>query len=115
MKFSLIPVGERFQWKGALYTKTSPFVAENVQTGIAKMLPRSTHVEVLSAGQADSKVSKDEGLDKAVAALDQLHKVCSGCLDEMSGDLLGTELGTKLGEARERLAQAYRDAFESLK
>lgn len=44
MKFHLVPIGEKFTFKGAVYTKSGPIAASPEAGGASRMVARSANV-----------------------------------------------------------------------
>jgi len=44
MKFSLLAVGQQFEYQGETYIKSTPLIAHQVDTGEQRLIPRSANV-----------------------------------------------------------------------
>lgn len=44
MKFSLLAVGQQFEYQGETYIKSTPLIAHQVDTGEQRLIPRSAAV-----------------------------------------------------------------------
>ena len=47
MKFKLLSIGQKFEYEGEIFVKTSPLVASNIKTGHNKMIPRYAVLKLL--------------------------------------------------------------------
>jgi len=56
-KFTLVPVGECFEYQGEQYSKTGPLTATNLDTNRQRMIPRSAMV---SPGAAPTAATDDD-------------------------------------------------------
>ncbi|MDR9436200.1 MAG: hypothetical protein RI563_04945 [Thiohalophilus sp.] len=79
MKFSLLAVGQQFEYQGESYIKSTPLIAHQVDTGEQRLIPRSANVvsadapvEAQPLGDSDIEA---EQLRDAFAELEQtLHQ-----------------------------------------
>lgn len=51
MKFPQLNIGQRFEWRGRIYTKSGPVAAVDVETRQAQMIPRSALVNPVDGNQ----------------------------------------------------------------
>lgn len=58
MKFKLLSVGQKFEYEGETYVKTSPLIASNVETGHNKMIPAYAVLQLQDQSVAEKEVSK---------------------------------------------------------
>jgi hypothetical protein len=81
-KFTLIPVGENFEFQGERYSKTGPLTASSVDGKRQRMIPRSAMVKSLSAPEEPETppAAQCATLDAAttLSAFEQYH---NGCLE----------------------------------
>ena len=68
MKFKLLSIGQKFEYQGETYIKTSPLIASNVKTSNNKMIPRSATLTLLD----DSGTKKQEVKNKTLNAQETL-------------------------------------------
>lgn len=82
MKFSQVPVGQRFEFQGDVYTKTGPVTARDDRSGRSRMIPRSGEVSLLGAGAAAPVPLRSAGLDpeRVRAAVDRYHAAAEHAL-----------------------------------
>lgn len=60
MKFHLVPIGEKFTFKGEVYTKSGPIAASPEASGASRMIARSANVSLCNIIEPieDTVVSK---------------------------------------------------------
>ena len=59
MKFKLLSIGQKFEFNGEIYIKTSPLIANNVKTSSDKMIPRYAELSLLDdLGNDKQKIKK---------------------------------------------------------
>lgn len=49
MKFPQLSIGQRFEWRGRIYTKSGPVAGTDTETGNSQVIPRSALVNPLAA------------------------------------------------------------------
>ncbi len=110
MKFQHLQVGQRFEYQGAVYVKSSPLVANHCETGVAKMIPRSAVLKPVDLPDGEKKPHARPGLDagKVRQAMNNFERQCREAL---------TDSG--LDEARQRklasrFATFHRQLLETL-
>jgi len=69
MKFKLLSIGQKFEYEGETYVKTSPLVASHTATGHNKMIPRYATLKLL---EATTKID-EQTHNKTVSLLDTLN------------------------------------------
>lgn len=78
-KFSLIPVGTRFELDGENHVKTAPLIARNESTGQQRVIPRSADVKLLD--QATVETPPDPGktvsLNRVMEEFDRFYSQCN--------------------------------------
>ena len=62
MKFKLLSIGQKFEYEGEAYIKTSPLIANNINTSQNKMIPRYAVLKLLD----DAGIKKQKLTDKTV-------------------------------------------------
>ncbi len=71
MKFSLLAVGQQFEYQGETYIKSTPLIAHHVETGEPKLIPRSATVVIADTGPGAAAANKQsisvQDLQKAFA------------------------------------------------
>lgn len=109
MKFSLLQIGQSFEYKGERYIKATPLVASLIDAGAAdsaqqKLIPRSAEVKLLTEAGTAPAVSTATPLEakKVKAAFDSFTLSLDGLLagleaqlDEQSLAMLKTEIETQ--------------------
>ncbi|MFO7594137.1 MAG: hypothetical protein R6X15_08860 [Pseudomonadota bacterium] len=81
-RFTLLPLGECFEYQGEQYSKTGPLTATKLKDNRRRMIPRSAMVMPLTdtAAPPPPDTSKSSTLDAAatLAAFEHYH---NGCLE----------------------------------
>lgn len=77
MKFPQLPIGARFRWRDAEYTKIGPVTAESRADKSSRMIPRSATVAVIDAAPAATHAHEQT----VASAL--LQSALSDCLVEV--------------------------------
>jgi len=107
MKFSLLPLGQRFDLGGEVYVKDGPLTARRAADGRQKMIPRSARVTPLLRDQSQSCGAPETLPVQAIFdAFERFHRECRACLDQLALEVSPVTLAT----ARERLERA-REVF----
>ena len=103
-KFSLLAIGDTFEYQGEQYTKSGPLTASRLENGSQRMIPRSAVVAPLSGATAPTAEARDKQLpaEQVFEAFEHYHK---GCLEWLA-------MTEKVDEA---LAARIRDAMETAK
>ena len=58
MKFKLLSIGQKFEYEGEVYIKTSPLIANNIKTSHNKMIPRYAILKLLDdSGTSERQVN----------------------------------------------------------
>ncbi|MFO8024699.1 hypothetical protein [Thiohalophilus sp.] len=79
MKFSLLAVGQQFDYEGERYIKSTPLIAHQVDTGEQRLIPRSANVvstdtPAVAPTPANTRIEADQ-LQAAFAELEHaLHQ-----------------------------------------
>lgn len=104
-KFTLLAIGEAFEYQGEQYTKTGPLTASR-SNGSQRMIPRSAAVAPLSgsASTAAKIEAKQLSVEQVLEAFEHYHK---GCLEwlamtEKADPALAATIREAMTEARER-------------
>ncbi len=109
-KFYLLPVGQRFEYQGEAYVKTTPLIASGAE-GRQKFMPRSA--TVLPLGEvppAAAEPGRTITVEMAGQALAEYHVVCMGVLERLSAQLEGEALAA----AQRELEAAYAEGLGQL-
>jgi|GEM_PF-1048823 hypothetical protein len=78
MKFSQLPIGQRFELDGAVFVKTSPMMAAKEGGGESRFMARYVVVKVLGGEPAPARPKGPRMVEEAVvaAAFDGFHSRC---------------------------------------
>jgi hypothetical protein len=104
MRFSLLPIGDRFEFQNETYSKSGPLTAVNLKNNQQRMIPRSSLVTPLSATTATQPTTptvKRLDAEAVSAAFTQYHQAC---LQLLSQDV---ENGADLQETLEQMRQQF--------
>lgn len=101
MKFKLLSIGQKFEFEGAVYVKTSPLVASDIKTGHNKMIPRYATLTLLDdSGSKEQPPANTTVETKLVlAAFNDFYEKCIELLD--SKKLLVPEIKDDFDVARD--------------
>lgn len=105
-KFSLLAIGETFEYQGERYTKSGPLIASRLENGSQRMIPRSAVVTPLSGAEAPAAKVESRQLptEQVLEAFEHYHR---GCLDwlamtEKVDEELAASIREAMATARER-------------
>lgn len=101
MKFKLLSVGQKFEFEGEVYVKTSPLVASNIKTGHNKMIPRYATLTLLDDAGTKEPQTKNEPLEakEVLTAFNTFYEVCIETLEK--NKLLVPHIKDELDQARD--------------
>ena len=101
MKFPQLPIGARFRWRDAEYTKNGPVTAEAQADKSSRMIPRSASVAVIDAAPAATQPQPIASalLQSALSDCQAEVKAACGALSEAERD----NVESALAAAHERL------------
>jgi hypothetical protein len=103
MRFSLLPIGESFEYQSERYSKNGPLTAVNLANNQQRLIPRSALVTSLSDNTASKKTSAPVTTLEAntvTSALTQYHETCLQILTVADDDEVTPQ--EKLEQARQR-------------
>lgn len=105
MKFKLLSIGQKFEYKGETYIKTSPLIASNIETSHNKMIPRYAALKVLDNEGLNTRQVKKEyvGAKDTLDAFNLFYEQCIGILE--SHNVLIPDIKNKLDKARDDFTQ----------
>ncbi len=105
MKFKLLSIGQKFEYKGESYVKTSPLIASNVETGHNKMIPRYAVLTLLDNSGEDVQTVSGEPVSKkdTLNAFNNFYEKCINTLK--SNDVLVPVIKDELDKARNEFIQ----------
>ena len=91
MKFKLLSVGQKFEYDGELYVKTSPLIASNIKTGHNKMIPAYATLKLLDHSAAEKEVSQRDKLEseQVIEAFNELPNAQDLDAEQMAAEWLG--------------------------
>lgn len=103
-KFTLLAVGEAFEFQGERYTKSGPLTASRSDNGSQRMIPRSAVVVPLAESASVTQAIGDKSLpaEQVLEAFAHYHK---GCIEWLA-------MTEKVDAA---LAATIREAMETAK
>ncbi|MGM0594381.1 MAG: hypothetical protein ACQETD_07590 [Pseudomonadota bacterium] len=111
-KFTLIPVGDCFEYQGKHYSKTGPLTAVSLEGNRQRMIPRSALVAPLGdeTPSAPATLARNVRLDAetVMAAFEQYHNGCLEWLRLAEQELTpatATQIRTALDQARARFSR----------
>jgi hypothetical protein len=111
MRFHQLAVGERFEFQGQIYVKTSPLVASHEGSGSQKLIARSATVKPAAEPPIGPSLKRGRNLKQGevIAAFDVFYERCLRCLEETKPELRAETLESvrkHFGQAR----QAFLDS-----
>lgn len=103
MKFTQLPIGQRFELDGAVFVKTGPMMAVKEEGRESRFMARYVVVKVLGGEEAPAKprgarVVKEEAV---MAAFDAFHSRCRQALETLAGEVPAERLASLLAEVEE--------------
>ena len=108
MKFAQLSIGLRFRYQEREYIKSSPLMAEPVDQGAGRLIPRSAEVTPLDAQPAQAETPREipvDALNHAMSCLagDINDIVADSGLDAQQASRLARDLQQALNRARQAL------------
>ncbi len=105
MKFKLLSIGQKFEYDGEVYVKTSPLVASNVKTSANKMIPRYATLTLLDeAGTQQQKIKKDAvDAQEILNAFNIFYEKCIATLE--NNNVLVPLIKDEIDKARDEFTQ----------
>jgi hypothetical protein len=112
MRFHQLAVGTRFSFHDEIYTKVSPLIAVQEQSGEQKFMAQSALVQRLEGPEDKPPPAGSDRLDAAdvLRAFDNFYEDCLETLHRL--DAMGESLGVE--RARKDLSQARRRFLRAL-
>jgi predicted dinucleotide-binding enzyme len=105
-KFTLLAIGDAFEFQGEQYTKTGPLTASRLENGSQRMIPRSAVVAPLSGAQSPATEIEAKQLpaEQVLEAFEHYHKGCVEWLamTEKVDAALAASIREAMETARER-------------
>lgn len=101
MKFKLLSIGQKFEYEGVVYVKTSPLVASDLKTGHNKMIPRYAALTLLndSGTKEQQLTSTTVDTETVLTAFNHFYEKCIDALEKK--DLLIPEIKNDFDTARD--------------
>ena len=108
MKFQQLKIGQKFEYQGNTYVKSSPLLASQVETGEQKLIPRYAAIVVMDASlsQENKTVSRQINTDLVQAAFDKFY---AEALDALAA--AGSQLDKHKLESIQSRLELSRDVF----
>ena len=84
MKFKLLSIGQKFEYEGESYIKTSPLIACNIKTSHNKMIPRYAVLKLLDDSGENEKIIKKETVEtqEILNAFNLFYENCINTLEK---------------------------------
>ena len=105
MKFNLLSIGQKFEYQGEVYVKTSPLIASNVKTGHNKMIPRYAILTLLdNSGKKEPQITEENINTKDIlSAFNIFYEKCISTLENKK--VLVPAIKDELDKARDEFMQ----------
>lgn len=105
MKFKLLSIGQKFEYDGEVYVKTSPLIASNVETGHNKMIPRYATLTLLDNTGTQEQQTRDVPIDaqEILNAFNTFYEKCIGILEDKN--VLVPLIKDEIDKARDEFTQ----------
>lgn len=103
MKFTQLPIGQRFELEGAVYVKTSPMMAVKEGGGESRFMARYVVVKVLGGEEIPAQPRQARRVEEEAvrAAFEQYHSRCRKALEQLAGDIPAEKLELLLAEGED--------------
>lgn len=84
MKFKLLSIGQKFEYEGESYVKTSPLIACNIKTSHNKMIPRYAMLTLLDDTGTKKQQIKSETINsqEILNAFNLFYEKCISTLEK---------------------------------
>lgn len=101
MKFKLLSIGQKFEYEGDIYVKTSPLIASDIKTSQNKMIPRSAMLTVLDETGTSKQQIKKEPINsqEILCAFNLFYEKCITTLE--NNNVLAPIIKDELDNARD--------------
>ena len=105
MKFKLLSIGQRFEYDGVVYVKTSPLVASNVKTSENKMIPRYATLVLLDDAVKNQQkiINKTINAQEILTAFNIFYERCITTLE--NNNMLVPLIKDEIDKARDEFTQ----------
>lgn len=107
MKFKLLSIGQKFEYDGAVYVKTSPLVASNIETGHNKMIPRyATLILLDNTGEKPQQTTdKPVNAKEVLIAFNTFYEKCIKTLE--NNNVLVPLIKDEMDKARDEFTKHF--------
>lgn len=107
MKFKLLSIGQKFEYEGESYVKTSPLIACNIKTSHNKMIPRYAVLKLLDDSDENEQTIKKETLEtqEILTAFNLFYESCINTLEK--NDVLVPIIKDELDKARDEFTKNF--------
>lgn len=104
MKFHDLEIGQRFEFEGAAYVKTSPVLAGQVEGGGSKFMARYLAVKLLDGAASSAQAAQKKMLraGEVLSAFEAYHSACREELEKLAGALPAIRLEALLDAIEEK-------------
>lgn len=100
MKFKLLSIGQKFEYDGESYIKTSPLIANNLKTSANKMIPRYATLKLLDDTGSHQQIDrKDINSHDILNSFNHFYEKCITTLEE--NNVLIPSIKNQLDKARD--------------
>jgi len=84
MKFKLLGIGQKFEYQGELYVKTSPLIASNMETGHNKMIPAYAALTLQEQSVSEEAVAQKDTLnsEQVIEAFNDFYVNCVDLIED---------------------------------
>lgn len=105
MKFKLLSLGQKFEYEGDTYVKTSPLLASNIKTSQSKIIPRYATLILLDDARNSNQgnVSKQIDSQQVLLKFNAFYEICINEIEKQN--FLTPELKNELDKARDNFSQ----------
>lgn len=88
MKFHELVIGQKFEFQGAAYIKTTPMIASAIESSTQKFMARSAQVRLLEVLAPPAKPEKSVIHTETVhTAFEKFFAHCQAALTEIQGEI----------------------------
>ena len=105
MKFKLLSVGQKFEYDGEVYVKTSPVIASNIASGHNKMIPRYATLTLLddTGAKEQQTTAKPINANEILIAFNTFYEKCIKTLEDKT--VLVPVIKDELDKARDEFVE----------
>lgn len=107
MKFKLLSIGQKFEYEGESYVKTSPLIACNINTSHNKMIPRYAMLTLLDDTGTKKQQIKNETINsqKTLDAFNLFYEKCISTLEK--NDVLVPLIKDEFDKAKDDFIKSF--------